>query len=138
MKARWICTAVIVCLGPCPAGAAPADEGWAFCIPNVQKTLSDSPAFRIRCRETQDCEFEPSQAMNASAMALIDAMAKRTVACWEKGGMSLDKLLPSPPSMHLSIRRYRSDFAVVCTIAEVKPFDEAKITTAFLAVCEVR
>jgi len=58
------------------------------CVSELQMKYGTNPAFKITCRSSADCEFEPSQPMNASAMALIDVMAKTVTECWQKAGRS--------------------------------------------------
>jgi hypothetical protein len=108
------------------------------CLSDLQMKYGTSPAFKITCTSSADCEFEPSRPMNASAMALIDVMAKTLIACWQNEGLTTFVPLPSPPSLNLSVLRYRSSdekISEVCSIAQLKPFGQGMLTTSFRAAC---
>ena len=108
------------------------------CISDLQAKYETSPAFKITCTSPADCEFEPSKQMNASAMALIDAMAKTVTACWQSAGLTTVIPIPSPLSLHLFVQRYQASDQKpfeVCSIAELRPFGEDKLTTSFRAAC---
>lgn len=130
--------AVLICLTftASPSLAEAATE----CVSEVQEKYQASPAFKIACQAPGDCEFEPSQPMNASAMAVIDAMAKTVIECWQKGGLTVAVPIPSPPSFNLSVQQYKSPGentpAAVCSIAQLKPFGQDKLTTLFRAACD--
>ncbi len=109
------------------------------CVSDLQIKYGASPAFKIKCASQADCEFEPSQPMNAAAMALIDVMAKTVIKCWQDGGLTMAVPVPSPPSLNLSVQRYRAPdekAPAVCSIAQLKPFGQDKLTTFFRAACD--
>jgi hypothetical protein len=121
------------------SSASPADGSASRCVSDLQIKYGTSPAFKITCASPADCEFEPSPPMNASAMALIDVMAKSVIDCWQKAGLTTAVSIPSPPSMNLSVQRYRTldeQSSEVCSIAQLKPFGQDKLTTSFRAGCE--
>jgi hypothetical protein len=109
------------------------------CISDLQAKYGASPAFKITCTSPADCEFEPSQQqMNASAIALIDVMARTVIACWQSAGLKTVISVSSPPSLHLFVQRYQASDQKpfeVCSIAELRPFGEDKLTTSFRAAC---
>src|SRR5271166_1489353 len=115
-----------------------ADEDASRCIADIRTKYGESPAFKVNCTAPADCEFEPSQVMNAFAMAFIDATAKMITECWERAGLTIAVPMASPPELKLSVRRYRApneNGAGMCSIAEFKPFGEDKLTTSFRAAC---
>ncbi len=108
------------------------------CVSDLQLKYGSSPAFKITCTALVDCEFEPTQPMNASAMALIDVMAKMVIECWQNRGLTAVVPIPSPPSLNLSVQRYRAsneNASEICNIAQLKPFGRDKLTTSFRAAC---
>ncbi|MGA7328261.1 MAG: hypothetical protein WBX25_28175, partial [Rhodomicrobium sp.] len=83
--------------------------------------------------------FEPSLQMNASAMALIDVMAKTVIECWRNRGLTTVEPVPSPPALNLSVQRFRAPHdkvSEVCNIAQLKPFGQDQLTTSFRAACQ--
>jgi hypothetical protein len=128
---------IVILLAAAPS-ASLADTSASHCIADVRTKYGASPAFKVTCITPADCEFEPSQSMNASAMAFIDATAKRVMECWEKAGLTIAVPMASPPEIKLSVRRYHAPNekgSEMCTIAEFKPFGEDKLTTSFRAAC---
>ncbi len=110
----------------------------SHCVSDLQKKYGASPAFKITCTSLADCRFEPNQPVNASAMALIDVMAKTVIECWQNGGLTIAVPIPSPPSLNLSVQHFRaSDEKAfeVCSIAQLKPFGHDKLTASFRAAC---
>src|SRR5208282_5523358 len=108
------------------------------CISGLQMKYGTSPAFKIACTSLADCVFEPSQPMNASAVALIDVMAKTVIECWQKEGLTTAVPIPSPPSLNLSVQSYRTSggrVSEVCNIAQLRPFGQDRLTTSFRAAC---
>jgi hypothetical protein len=112
----------------------------AQCIDAARSRIGDSPAFKVTCRTVADCEFEPSQALNASAMALIDSLARELRGCWRKAGLKGVTELPAPEGMKVLIRRYsapeETEPGETCILAEFRPFGEEQMTTSFRARCK--
>jgi hypothetical protein len=67
-------------------------------------------------------------------MAFIDATARTVTECWQKTGLTIAVPLASPPEIKVLVRRYRAR-SEVCSIAELKPFGEHRLTTSFRAAC---
>ena len=115
-----------------------AETPVAHCIAEIRAQFGTNPAFKVTCSTPADCEFEPSQAMNASAMAFMDATARTVTECWQKAGLTIAVPLASPPEIKVSLRRYRApeeNGSEVCSIAELKPLGEQRLTTSFRAAC---
>jgi hypothetical protein len=136
-RASWLGFLIVILPAAAPL-ASSADEAASRCIADVRTKYGQSPAFKVTCATPADCEFEPSQTMNASAMAFIDATAKMVTDCWERAGLTIAVPMASPPEIKLSVRRYHAPGEKVpgtCSIAELKPFGEDKLTTSFRAAC---
>ena len=130
-----------------PLFMAPVLSGAAFsmdqsppagCIAALRVKYDATPAFKIHCESDADCSFEPSLALNASAMAVIDSMARSLIACWKEAGPTKTVAIDAPPDLHLLITAFaRADDETrrLCTIAELKPFGDDKLTTSFRAAC---
>jgi len=119
-----------------PARAA----GGAECFAVARARVADSPAFRVTCAAAADCEFEPTQELNASAMALIDNIAQKLQNCWRGAELTTVTDVTAPAAMKLRIRRYTATATgasvEICTMAELKPFGDAQLTTSFRAQCK--
>src|SRR5215471_10591139 len=107
LRASRCVTLIAASLAMCPPLSL-AETSLSQCVSDVQMKYGASPAFKIACTSPGDCEFEPSQAVNASALALIDVMAKAVIACWQGGGLTTVVDVASPPSLKLIVRRYRA------------------------------
>jgi len=121
------------------ATAAVAAVIGSQCILVLEQKYGASPAFRLTCTQPSDCAFEPSQTVNASAMAVINAAARALAECWRQSGFVEAEPVAAPPDMHLVISRYRASgtkSTEVCTLAELKPFGPDKMTTSFRAACQ--
>jgi hypothetical protein len=132
----WV--ALVAVLSIVTMAASIAQSPVSQCISHLQAKYGTSPALKVTCTSQADCEFEPSQPMNASAMALIDAMAKTVTGCWQSAGLTTVIPVPSPPSLQLFVRRYQASNqkpSEVCSIGELRPFGEDRLTTSFRAVC---
>jgi hypothetical protein len=117
---------------------APAETPVSRCVSDVHTQYATSPAFKITCTSAADCEFEPAQPMNATAMAQIDVMAKSVIACWHERGLTIVIPIPYPPSPKLSVQRFQASDArgsEVCNMSQLRPFGQNGLTTSFRAAC---
>ena len=114
----------------------------AACLDQARATLSRTAAVTVTCRAAHDCTATPSTALNASAMALIDATAARLQHCWRQAGLTTIVKIDVPAHMSVTVRRYtvagKQAGAPVCTIALFPPFRGAKLVSSFRAQCRTR
>jgi hypothetical protein len=85
-------------LGPCAALAfsfclgvnclAAQESQAAQCIASMHRDYGGSPALRGECVSRQDCLYQ-APAGNASALALLNAMADRVQECWRAAGLAM-------------------------------------------------
>jgi len=127
---------LVMVVGSWDAMAASAGD----CVRQLRSELAGEPAFRVSCTAERDCEFEPSLARNASAMAVLDQAAARLKACWLKAGLANQVRIQTPTSMKVLVHRFSAQTSAreVCTIAELKPFGLEALTTSFRAQCQNR
>jgi hypothetical protein len=121
------------------APAAVAAVTGSQCISVLEENYGASPAFKLTCTQPSDCALEPSQTMNASAMAVVNAAARAVEECWRQSGYVETESVAAPTELHLVISLYRvsgTQNGEVCTLAEFKPFGPDNMTTFFRAACK--
>jgi hypothetical protein len=85
-KAAWYgaALAAISCL---PAAGVEAKTPSA-CVGELQKQYGGTPALRSECASKTDCTFQAPEG-NASALALVDTIAKRAESCLGEAGLTM-------------------------------------------------
>ncbi len=72
------------------AGSACAQNAPSSCVSDLQKEYASNAALRSECTKDDDCSFQAPEG-NASALALIGAMVKRTESCFATAGLTVSK-----------------------------------------------
>jgi hypothetical protein len=76
--------AAVTCYPVQAQGAAPA------CIAELKKDYGATAGLKAGCDSAKDCTFQ-APIGNASALALIDTIAKRAAACFTAAGLKVSK-----------------------------------------------
>jgi hypothetical protein len=70
--------------------AALAQGSPSACVTALSSEYGSTPALQSTCASDTDCTFQAAEG-NASALALIGAIVKKTEACFTAAGMSIVK-----------------------------------------------
>ncbi len=117
-------------LGLTEAGAQ-AQSKPSACVAELKKAYGATKALRSECHGETDCSFQ-APVGNASALALIGTMVKRTQDCYAAAGLEVTKEIRSADG---TVRYYgASGAAERCTLLVAT--SAAEVAEGMRAVCQ--
>ncbi len=99
------------------AGQATAQSGPTACISSLQSEYGATDGLTLDCPSATDCSFLAPPG-NASARALIGAIASKATACLTEAGMTLDSEDSQPAGV---TREYRGQGEARCAVLVATP-----------------
>ena len=92
---RWMLAVAIGLTGALHCGEVQAEGKPSGCVAALKRDYGSTNALRSECKTGTDCTFQAPPA-NASALALIGTMVKRTEDCFAAAGLKVSKEETAP------------------------------------------
>jgi len=121
----------LLVLAPLASGAAQETPA-ALCVATMHQQFGGTSALRSECPSQQDCLYQ-APIGNASALALLNAMAEKVQACWREAGLSAVEDEREPQGM---TRTYTKLGGETCKILLSMQFPT--LADGFRAACQPR